>query len=68
MLQIANLKIIYTDSTEAFSKLKVCWFEPSLAKTIFSRGVTLIPDEAEDMWHAYNLVCVGDTLRSTTIR
>lgn len=31
-------------------------------------GVTLIPEEAEDMWHAYNLVCVGDTLRSTTIR
>jgi len=32
------------------------------------RGVTLIPEEAEDMWHAYNLVTVGDTLRSTTIR
>lgn len=31
-------------------------------------SVTLIPDGAEDMWHAYNLVCVGDTLRSTTIR
>lgn len=35
----------------------------------YSAGsVTLIPEEAEDMWHAYNLVCVGDTLRSTTIR
>lgn len=31
-------------------------------------SVTLIPEEAEDMWHAYNLVCVDDTLRSTTIR
>lgn len=31
-------------------------------------AVTLIPDEAEDMWHAYNLVAVGDTLKSTTIR
>lgn len=30
--------------------------------------VTLIPEEAEDMWHAYNLICVEDTLRSTTIR
>ncbi|KAK2165953.1 hypothetical protein LSH36_44g13016 [Paralvinella palmiformis] len=30
--------------------------------------VTLIPEEAEDMWHAYNLVAVGDSLRSTTIR
>ena len=33
-----------------------------------SRSVTLIPEEAEDMWHAYNLVQVGDSLRSTTIR
>lgn len=31
-------------------------------------SVTLIPDLAEDMWHAYNLVCVGDSLRSGTIR
>ncbi|KXJ21899.1 protein pelota homolog [Exaiptasia diaphana] len=33
-----------------------------------SGHVTLIPDEAEDMWHAYNLIAVGDRLRSTTIR
>ncbi|KAK7087533.1 protein pelota-like [Littorina saxatilis] len=31
-------------------------------------SVTLIAEEAEDMWHAYNIVTVGDTLRSTTIR
>lgn len=30
--------------------------------------VTLVPDEPEDMWHAYNLVAAGDRLRSTTIR
>ncbi|CAH1801584.1 unnamed protein product [Owenia fusiformis] len=30
--------------------------------------VVLIPEEPEDMWHAYNLVAVSDTLRSTTIR
>ncbi|XP_071944987.1 protein pelota homolog isoform X2 [Antedon mediterranea] len=30
--------------------------------------VTLIPVEAEDMWHAYNLIGVGDSLRSTTVR
>ncbi|XP_052801813.1 protein pelota-like [Mya arenaria] len=30
--------------------------------------VILVPEEAEDMWHAYNLVCVDDTLQSTTIR
>lgn len=31
-------------------------------------SVTLVAEEAEDMWHAYNLITVGDTLRSTTIR
>jgi len=30
--------------------------------------VGLIPEEAEDMWHAYNLVSANDILRSTTIR
>lgn len=34
----------------------------------FSRTVTLIPEEPEDMWHAYNLVSEGDTVRSSTIR
>ena len=33
-----------------------------------SGSVTLIAEESEDMWHAYNLVAVGDALRSTTIR
>nr|UST29492.1 pelota [Haliclona caerulea] len=33
-----------------------------------SGHVTLVPDEPEDMWHAYNLVAAGDRLRSTTIR
>lgn len=30
--------------------------------------VQLIAEEAEDMWHAYNLISIGDYLRSTTIR
>uniref|UniRef100_A0A803J6A9 Protein pelota homolog n=1 Tax=Xenopus tropicalis TaxID=8364 RepID=A0A803J6A9_XENTR len=30
--------------------------------------VTLIPEEAEDMWHTYNLMQVGDSLRASTIR
>lgn len=33
-----------------------------------SGSVVLVPDEAEDMWHAYNLIAVGDRLKSTTIR
>ncbi|KAI0242868.1 hypothetical protein LSAT2_010846, partial [Lamellibrachia satsuma] len=30
--------------------------------------VRLVAEQAEDMWHAYNLVAVGDSLRSSTIR
>lgn len=30
--------------------------------------VVLIPEESEDMWHAYNLISVRDVLKSTTIR
>lgn len=32
------------------------------------RSVTLMPEEPEDMWHAYNLIAEGDNVRSTTIR
>ena len=35
---------------------------------MFCRFVVLIPEESEDMWHAYNLISVGDVLKSTTIR
>ena len=28
----------------------------------------MTPDEPEDMWHAYNLISAGDSLRSTTVR
>lgn len=27
-----------------------------------------MPEEPEDMWHAYNLISEGDSVRSTTIR
>ncbi|CAJ0572590.1 unnamed protein product, partial [Mesorhabditis spiculigera] len=30
--------------------------------------VTLIPEEAEDMWHLYNLIRVGDSVQSKTMR
>lgn len=30
--------------------------------------VTLIPEESEDMWHAYNLIGEGDSVRASTIR
>lgn len=26
------------------------------------------PEEQEDMWHAYNLIAVGDSLRASTVR
>mmetsp|Transcript_7642 Transcript_7642/g.21680 ORF Transcript_7642/g.21680 Transcript_7642/m.21680 type:complete len:271 (+) Transcript_7642:116-928(+) len=31
-------------------------------------SVVLCPGDAEDMWHAYNLICVGDDVTATTIR
>ncbi|XP_041094692.1 protein pelota homolog [Polyodon spathula] len=30
--------------------------------------VALVPEEPEDMWHTYNLLQVGDSLRASTIR
>ncbi|XP_076346162.1 pelota mRNA surveillance and ribosome rescue factor isoform X2 [Tachypleus tridentatus] len=42
-----------------------------LSKEIDKDGtgnVTIIPEESEDMWHAYNLVAEGDSLRASTIR
>lgn len=30
--------------------------------------IAFIPTEPEDMWHAYNLIAVGDSIRATTIR
>lgn len=29
---------------------------------------TLIPEDSEDMWHAYNIIATGDLVRSGTIR
>lgn len=31
-------------------------------------SVTLVPEESEDMWHAYNLISEGDSVRASTIR
>lgn len=30
--------------------------------------VVLVPEEPEDMWHAYNLIAEGDSVRASTIR
>lgn len=30
--------------------------------------VALVPEESEDMWHAYNLIAEGDSVRASTIR
>lgn len=32
------------------------------------RDVGLIPEEPEDMWHAYNLISEGDSVRASTVR
>ncbi|GBG59018.1 hypothetical protein CBR_g24366 [Chara braunii] len=31
-------------------------------------SVKLVPDDAEDLWHAYNLVAEGDMVSATTVR
>lgn len=28
----------------------------------------MVPEEAEDMWHCYNIIAVGDTVKASTIR
>jgi len=33
-----------------------------------SGSITLIPEETEDMWHVYNLIAVGDSIRASTFR
>jgi len=30
--------------------------------------ITLIPEDAEDMWHLFNIIHVQDRIRSTTLR
>lgn len=35
---------------------------------ISNSSVVLIAEEPEDMWHAYNIIQIGDQVRSTTIR
>mmetsp|Transcript_43661 Transcript_43661/g.102822 ORF Transcript_43661/g.102822 Transcript_43661/m.102822 type:complete len:413 (-) Transcript_43661:473-1711(-) len=41
-----------------------------LHKEISKEGgrVTIIPDDAEDMWCLYNLIAVGDSVRTETVR
>lgn len=31
-------------------------------------SVTLLPEEPEDMWHAYNLIAAGDALKAAAVR
>ncbi|CAL9775694.1 unnamed protein product [Musa acuminata subsp. burmannicoides] len=31
-------------------------------------GVNLVPEEDDDMWHAYNLISAGDTVKAATVR
>ncbi|KAG1363405.1 protein PELOTA 1 [Cocos nucifera] len=31
-------------------------------------SVKVVPEEDDDMWHAYNLICVGDSVLAVTVR
>lgn len=35
---------------------------------VLFRSVTLLPADSEDMWHIYNLVQIGDSIKSVTFR
>ncbi|XP_037090933.1 LOW QUALITY PROTEIN: protein pelota-like [Pollicipes pollicipes] len=35
---------------------------------VINSRVSLVPEDAEDIWHAYNLIHPGDTIRASTIR
>jgi hypothetical protein len=59
-----NYMVGYLGSSPSLKMSSVSYFY----LIYFGRHVTLVPDDPEDMWHAYNLVSVGDRLRSTTIR
>ena len=30
--------------------------------------ITMVPEESEDMWHAFNLIQEGDAVRASTVR
>lgn len=38
------------------------------SKYFYRSSVVLIPEENEDMWHAYNLIAEGDLVKASTIR
>ena len=40
-------------------------FEPGSGE---AGAVKLVPEEAEDMWHLYNLISAGDRVQATTVR
>ncbi|RZS06137.1 hypothetical protein BHM03_00036748 [Ensete ventricosum] len=55
--------------------VKVCSFKWNLDFTSNFRSLLLglrrlqiIPEEDDDMWHAYNLISAGDTVKAATVR
>lgn len=37
-------------------------------KLFLNRCIAVIPEEPEDMWHAYNLIAEGDSVTASTVR
>ena len=46
----------------------VLWYFEKNFCDFSGSNVTVIPEEAEDMWQAYNLIAEGDHVRASTIR
>lgn len=53
-------------SAIVFLKCKSLW--GYVTCTTCFRSIALIPEEPEDMWHAYNLISEGDSVRASTVR
>ena len=69
MARWAGMKLVHKDIEKNGSGLvNGLYFNYFIVELHPYRQVVLIPEESEDMWHLYNLVSSGDSLKSTTIR
>ena len=64
----SGLVLGYFSNISFFSLGVLCRLNFEILCELCCSVIGLMPDEAEDMWHAYNLIAVGDRLRATTIR
>lgn len=67
-MSVTQYRLLLQTHTCVWSVWLMCICACTLLFYGLHRKVVLFPEESEDMWHAYNLIAVGDWLKSTTIR